>query len=150
MRACLSSATSSGLPDAIRDVKRNEVIITDPRVSGDALFDVMMRVGRRRGVEFRIAPSLFNCLPRKTEIDQIGALPMIRLFREPLSSAARIIKRASDIIISSVALLLLSPFWLVIAAARQARLARPGLLQAGARRDGWSHLSLLQIPHDAR
>jgi exopolysaccharide biosynthesis polyprenyl glycosylphosphotransferase len=105
-----------GLPEAIREARANEVIITDPRVSGDALFDVMMRVGRRRGVEFRIAPSLFNCLPRKTEIDQIGALPMIRLFREPLSSAARIVKRASDIIIAGVALLLLSPLWLIIAA----------------------------------
>jgi exopolysaccharide biosynthesis polyprenyl glycosylphosphotransferase len=105
-----------GLPDAIREAHANEVIITDPRVSGDALFDVMMRVGRRRGVEFRIAPSLFNCLPRKTEIDQIGALPMIRLFREPLSSAARLVKRASDMIIASLAFLLLFPFWLVIAA----------------------------------
>lgn len=104
-----------GLPDAIREAHANEVIITDPRISGDVLFDVMMRVGRRRGVEFRIAPSLFNCLPRKTEIDQIGALPMIRLFREPLSSAARLAKRASDIIISATAFLLLSPFWLIIA-----------------------------------
>src|SRR5256885_8157770 len=75
----------------------------------------MMRVGRGRGVEFRIAPSLFNCLPRKTEIDQIGALPMIRLFREPLSSAARIVKRASDIIISLIALAILSPLWLIVA-----------------------------------
>lgn len=104
-----------GLPDAILESRANEVIITDPNLSGDALFEVMMRVGRRRGVEFRIAPSLFNCLPRKTEIDQIGALPMIRLFREPLSSAARIAKRASDILIASIALTLLSPLWLVIA-----------------------------------
>ncbi|HET9479895.1 MAG TPA: hypothetical protein VFO72_11150, partial [Pyrinomonadaceae bacterium] len=81
-------ATLEGLPEAIRDSGANEVIIADPRVSGDALFEVMMRCGRRRGVEFRIAPSLFNCLPRKTEIDQIGVLPMIRLFREPLSSSA--------------------------------------------------------------
>ena len=28
----------------------------------------MMRVGRGRGVEFRVAPSLFNSLPRKTEV----------------------------------------------------------------------------------
>src|SRR6185369_1933674 len=55
-----------GLPDAIRDSGANEVIIADPDVNGDALFDVMIRCGRRRGVEFRIAPSLFNCLPRKT------------------------------------------------------------------------------------
>ena len=96
---------------------RTRCIITDPSVSGDVLFDVMMQVGRRRrGVEFRIAPSLFNCLPRKTEIDQIGALPMITLFREPLTSAARIVKRASDIIIAAAALSALAPLWIVIAA----------------------------------
>lgn len=104
-----------GLPEAIRESGANECIITDPNVPGDALFEVMMRSGRRRGVEFRIAPSLFNCLPRKTEIDQIGALPMITLFREPLSSAARIVKRLSDLVIAAAALTVLSPLWLIIA-----------------------------------
>src|SRR6185503_12005818 len=104
-----------GLPEAIRDTGANEVIIADPQVSGDALFEVMMRCGRRRGVEFRIAPSLFNCLPRKTEIDQIGVLPMIRLFREPLSSGARILKRTFDLLFAALAIVLLFPFWLIIA-----------------------------------
>ena len=103
------------LPDAIRDSGANEVIIADPQVSGDALFEVMIRCGRRRGVEFRIAPSLFNCLPRKTEIDQIGVLPMIRLFREPLSSGARILKRTFDIVVSALAIALLFPLWLLLA-----------------------------------
>ena len=103
------------LPDVIRESGANEVIIAESEVDGDALFDVMMRCGRRRGVEFRIAPSLFNCLPSKTEVDQIGALPMIRLFREPLSDFSRGTKRVSDIIIASLTLLLLSPFWLFIA-----------------------------------
>lgn len=104
------------LPEAIRESRANEVIIADSRVPGDFLFDVMMRVGRQRRIEFRIAPNLFNCLPRKTEIDQIGALPMIRLFREPLSDGWRVVKRALDIIIAAVALLLLVPLWAVIAA----------------------------------
>jgi exopolysaccharide biosynthesis polyprenyl glycosylphosphotransferase len=103
------------LAEAIRETGANEVIITDPRVSGDLLFDVMMRVGRLRGVEFRIAPSLFNCLPRKTEIDQIGALPMIQLFREPLSQWARVVKRGVDITVAALALLVLAPLWLVVA-----------------------------------
>lgn len=105
----------AGLPEAIRESGANEVIIADSHVDGDALFDVMMRCGRRRGVEFRIAPSLFNCLPSKTEVDQIGALPMIRLFREPLSDFARGTKRTSDIVIASFTLVLLFPFWLLIA-----------------------------------
>jgi exopolysaccharide biosynthesis polyprenyl glycosylphosphotransferase len=104
-----------GLPEAIRDSGANEVIIADPQVNGDALFEVMMRCGRRRGVEFRIAPSLFNCLPRKTEIDQIGVLPMIRLFREPLSSGSRILKRTSDLLMSAFAIALLFPLWLLVA-----------------------------------
>jgi exopolysaccharide biosynthesis polyprenyl glycosylphosphotransferase len=54
-------------------------------------------------------------LPSKTEVDQIGALPMIRLFREPLSDFARGTKRVSDIIIAALTLSLLSPFWLLIA-----------------------------------
>jgi exopolysaccharide biosynthesis polyprenyl glycosylphosphotransferase len=105
----------AGLPEAIRDSGANEVIIADPKVNGDALFDVMIRCGRRRGIEFRIAPSLFNCLPRKTEIDQIGALPMIRLFREPLSNSARLLKRTFDLMLSALAIVLLSPLWLLIA-----------------------------------
>jgi exopolysaccharide biosynthesis polyprenyl glycosylphosphotransferase len=103
------------LPEAIRDSGANEVIIADSKVRGDELFEVMIRCGRRRGVEFRIAPSLFNCLPRKTEIDQIGALPMIRLFREPLSSGSRLLKRAFDLGISALAILVLFPFWLLLA-----------------------------------
>src|SRR5205807_5810299 len=103
------------LPEAIRESGANEVIISDPSVPGEALFDVMIQTGRRRGVEFRIAPTLLNCLPSKTEIDQVGSLPMVTLFRSPLSRAARITKRASDLIIASLALAILSPLWLLVA-----------------------------------
>jgi exopolysaccharide biosynthesis polyprenyl glycosylphosphotransferase len=74
-----------------------------------------MRLERTNRVEFRLAPSLFNFLPQKTSVEQIGILPMVRLFREPLSETERFVKRASDIFISSVTILLLAPLWLVIA-----------------------------------
>ena len=103
------------MPDAIRESGANEVIITDPSIPGELLFDVMMQSGRGRGIEFRIAPSLFNCLPSKTEIDQIGAMPMISLFRSPLSGLARVTKRTFDLILTILALTILAPVWLVIA-----------------------------------
>ena len=108
-------ADLASLPEAIRETGANEVIITDPNVPGDLLFDVMMRVGQRRGVEFRIAPNLFDSLPRKTEVDQIGVLPVITLFREPLGQGARIVKRAFDIFVAAAALVLLSPLWILTA-----------------------------------
>ncbi len=107
--------TLETLPEAIRASRANEVIISDPNVPGEKLFEVMIQTGRRRGVEFRIAPTLLNCLPSKTEIDQVGSLPMVTLFRSPLSSGARIVKRASDLFIATMALLILSPLWLLIA-----------------------------------
>jgi exopolysaccharide biosynthesis polyprenyl glycosylphosphotransferase len=103
------------LPEAIRESRANEVIISDPNVPGERLFDVMIQTGRRRGVEFRIAPTLLNCLPSKTEIDQVGSLPMVTLFRSPLSNGARLIKRASDLLVATVALTILAPLWLLIA-----------------------------------
>jgi len=103
------------LPQAIRESHANEVIISDPNVPGEVLFDVMIQTGRRRGVEFRIAPTLLNCLPSKTEIDQVGSLPMVTLFRSPLSNAARFVKRSSDLMIATTAAVLLAPLWLLVA-----------------------------------
>lgn len=108
-------ADLKGLPEAIRESGANEVIISDPNVPGEVLFEVMIQTGRRRGVEFRIAPTLLNCLPSKTEIDQVGSLPMVTLFRSPLSSAARLAKRVSDLAIAIVTLTILAPLWLLIA-----------------------------------
>jgi exopolysaccharide biosynthesis polyprenyl glycosylphosphotransferase len=102
------------LPDLVVQTGASEVIITEQNVSSEVLFDVMMRCGRRKGVEFKLSPSLFDSLPRKTEVDQIGSLPMIQLFREPLSPFWRLVKRLEDIALSLFALTILSPFILLI------------------------------------
>lgn len=106
--------TISDLPNLIRELEIQEVIITDDKIPHEKLFEAMMRIGRRQKVEFRFAPSLFNVLPQKTSVEQIGVLPMVRLFREPLSDAERLVKRVSDILISLVALIILSPLWLIV------------------------------------
>ncbi|HEX6280329.1 MAG TPA: sugar transferase [Pyrinomonadaceae bacterium] len=103
------------LPDIVRRMAIQEVIITDTTLTSDRLFDSMMKIGRGQRVEFRFAPSLFELLPQKTSVDQIGVLPMVRLFREPLSDAERLLKRVSDIVISLTSLLLLSPILLAVA-----------------------------------
>ena len=103
------------LPELVRELGIQEVIITDDSLAADRLFETMMQVGRHRRVEFRFAPNLLNVLPQKTSVEQIGVLPMVRLFREPLSDAERFLKRTSDIIVAAVAIILLLPLWLVIA-----------------------------------
>ncbi len=102
------------LPNVIRELEIQEVIITDNTIPSEKLFEAMMHIGREQKVEFRLAPSLFNFLPQKTSVEQIGILPMVRLFREPLSDAERFIKRAFDILISGVLLVVISPVWMLI------------------------------------
>ncbi len=102
------------LPQIINELSIQEVIITDSKIPSENLFELMMDLGRKQKVEFRLAPSLFNFLPQKTSVEQIGILPMVRLFREPLSDIERLIKRVSDILISAVLLLITSPVWLII------------------------------------
>ena len=102
------------LTEIIRDAGAEEVIITDTNIDSSMLFEVMMQVGRRRRVEFRVAPTLFDLLPQKTSVEQVGVLPMVRLFREPLGDAERFVKRASDLVIATAAVIILLPLTVVI------------------------------------
>jgi exopolysaccharide biosynthesis polyprenyl glycosylphosphotransferase len=102
------------LPSLIDKLAIQEVVITDSKIPRETLFEAMMKIGRKQRVEFRLAPNLFNFMPHKTNIEQIGVLPMVTLFCEPLSDAERIIKRVSDIIIALLAIAVTSPVWLVI------------------------------------
>lgn len=103
------------LPDVIQMLKIQEVIITENTIPNQMLFDVMMQLGRKRRVEFRLAPSVMNFMPQKTSVEQIGVLPMVTLFCEPLTDAERLVKRISDILIALVAIILTAPIWIVSA-----------------------------------
>jgi exopolysaccharide biosynthesis polyprenyl glycosylphosphotransferase len=106
--------TIDELPAVVRDLAIQEVIITDNRLTSERMFEAMMKIGRKQRVEFRFAPSLFDLLPQKTSVDQIGVLPMVRLFREPLSEGERFVKRLSDIVISVLALIVTAPLLAVV------------------------------------
>jgi exopolysaccharide biosynthesis polyprenyl glycosylphosphotransferase len=101
----------------IRQRGVREVLITDPEIHPQLLFDTMVKCGRGSRVAFRVVPNLLNCIPRKTYVEQLGAVPMVRLFEEPLSASARLFKRSVDLAVSSLLLLFTAPLWLVIAVA---------------------------------
>lgn len=119
----------SDLPTLVRQYGVREVLITDDRISPQAIFEAIMRCGRKHPIDFRVFPNLFNCLPRKTEIDQIGSLPMIKLFEEPLQGPNRWLKRSVDILLSIFGIVLSSPIWLLIILAIKLTSRGPAIYQ---------------------
>lgn len=107
--------TFERLPVLIRQYGIEEVMIADTELSPQALFEAVMRAGRTHRVNFRVVPNMFNSLPRKTDVGQIGSLPMIKLFEEPLSGPARFVKRSVDIAGALAAIALTAPAWAVLA-----------------------------------
>lgn len=105
------------LTDVIRDLRIQEVIITSRELDTERLFESMMQVGREQRVEFCFAPNPLDVMPQKTSVEQIGVLPMVRLFREPLSDIARFVKRTSDIVMASLMFIIALPLWALIALA---------------------------------
>lgn len=102
------------LPTVINTYGIEQVFITDPNVAPRLLFETIMQCWQRRQTEFSLVPTLLNTWPRKTELEQIGSLPMIKLFQEPLRGPYRYLKRATDLLIATVGLIALSPFLLLI------------------------------------
>jgi exopolysaccharide biosynthesis polyprenyl glycosylphosphotransferase len=103
------------LPALVRQYGIEEVMIADTELAPQALFEAIMRCGRTHRINFRVVPNLFNCLPRKTDVDQIGTLPMIKLFEEPLAGPARFLKRSVDIVGALGAIAATWPAWVVLA-----------------------------------
>lgn len=106
--------TFTELPELLRAHDVEQVFIADPDIAPERLFESIMKAWRDRPVHFSLIPQLLHSLPSKTDIDQIGSLPMIKLFQEPLRGPNRWIKRSADLLISGTALMLLSPFLAIL------------------------------------
>lgn len=107
--------TIHDLPALIRQCGIQEVLITDSKLQPQTLFETIMKCGHTHRVHYHVIPNLFNCLPQKTDLDQIGVLPMVRLFEEPMRGLNRYLKRGLDLLASGVLMLVTSPLWLLLA-----------------------------------
>lgn len=68
-------------------------------------------------VDVCVVPDLFGISLLRGSIDEIGGVPLINMSAVGISGIGEITKRTIDIVISSIALLLLTPVFLIIAAA---------------------------------
>jgi len=105
---------SGDLPRLARTGFVDEVILAAPKDKNLTL--QILHQAESLRLDVQIVPELFDCKLTESGIEQIAELPLIAVHAEHLPEAGLAFKRILDIAFSSLALLVFSPLFAVIAA----------------------------------
>jgi exopolysaccharide biosynthesis polyprenyl glycosylphosphotransferase len=101
-----------------------EVILATRSLGREEISRLLSRPEMNK-TKFRAVPELFGLPPAKVQITPVlGDFPLLSLFTEPLRGPRRSIKRAVDVILSIMGLILTSP--ILVLSAVSVRLSSPG------------------------
>ncbi len=118
-----SDECSEKLPKLLREQIVDEVIFDVDSSKLRDLEDVLLRCDEE-GVRTRISLDFFPHVNSDVTLDRVGDAPLLTFSAAPLDDLSLLVKRFLDIIISAIALLLLSP--LMALAALLIRFTSPG------------------------
>ncbi len=115
--------TTDDLPNVIRSMPVDQVIITLPWMSHRKILQIV-RNCRGSQVQVRIVPDLFQIALSSVVVDNLDGIPLLGVQEPRLKAWQRLFKRASDLVLASLGLVLLTPLFLILAIA--IRLDSPG------------------------
>ncbi|GAG74086.1 unnamed protein product, partial [marine sediment metagenome] len=108
--------TPQKLAKVIAKEKPDLILQTNTKQSEEKSIAIM-RVCLDRGVEFTFVPNLLNIIQTKTELADFFSTPLFIVRGSPLEGWGRMVKRTMDIIGSLIAIILASPFFIIVALA---------------------------------
>jgi Undecaprenyl-phosphate glucose phosphotransferase len=130
------------LAELVRESAADRIILALAWTDNGAIRDCIDRV-RSLAVDVELAmPPLDPDLPAR-EPTLVAGMPAIRLLKKPLSATSRAIKTAEDYLLASVALIVGSPFLLLVAAL--IKLESPGPVFFKQRRAGFENQEFLMF-----
>ena len=144
----LGATWSARFDTLFQDARKHfvdEIFFTTPCERG--IVQDVLEQARAHGVDLRVVPDMYDGLAWNSPIEYIGQFPTIPLHRGHVPEMELLLKRALDIVFSSLVLILLSPLLALIAIAIKLDSPGPGLLFLGAHRQEGPRLPLHQVPH---
>ena len=102
------------LPAIVESHRVERVVIAFPTVSDDRALDTI-RLLRHLTVQVDVVPRFFEILSPNVDVHAVEGVPLIGLRPFRLSRSAQLAKRVTDVLASSVALVLLAPLFLAVA-----------------------------------
>jgi len=98
----------------VKNPGAEEIILADPDWPREKILD-LVDFCEENHLVFKFVPNLFQTLTSNTSVETLGSLPIIELKRTALDGWGKIIKRLIDFIGAFLGLILLSPFFALIA-----------------------------------
>lgn len=117
----------------IREQGVKDVFITLPLGSQPRIIELLQNLqGTTASIYF--VPDVFGISIIQGRLQDIGGIPMVGLTETPFTGTNRLIKRLSDIVLSSIILVLIAPLLLIVALG--VKLSSPGPVIFKQRRNG--------------
>jgi len=104
----------SALPQVVVDYRIDEVVFASPALSHRQVLQLVDCCGRQR-LNVKVFPDVFQIMSSQVGVTEVGGLPLVRVRDVALRGWNLAIKRAMDLSISAVALVLLSPIMMLAA-----------------------------------
>ena len=106
--------TIADLSDLVVEHRPDEVIIALPQASRDEVLGIIDQC-QRENVTVKVYPDVFQIITSEATVDDLGGMPLLTVRDVALRGWRLALKRAMDMVLSGVGLILLSPFLLVLA-----------------------------------
>ncbi|HEX7264223.1 MAG TPA: undecaprenyl-phosphate glucose phosphotransferase [Candidatus Dormibacteraeota bacterium] len=101
------------LPKVTAPLRVDQVFLALPASQRDRLLH-LIALCEDRNLEFKIVPDLLEVMSTRAAADALDGLPLVGVRRNQLRGAAAVAKRAIDILVSTLLLVLFSPVLLVV------------------------------------
>lgn len=108
--------TLSDAGQVIREQHVDELIVALPLRAHGRLVDLVTEL-HKLPVRIHVVPDLFDLAFARTTIDDLGGIPLIGLRDPAIEGFPRLAKRSFDLVVSGIALVILTPLMAVIALA---------------------------------
>ena len=102
------------LPAQVKAMAIDQVFLALPGASHDEMLHLIKTCDDLQ-VDFRMLPDVFEIVTTAVSADVVDGIPLVGVRRSQVAGAGVILKRAFDLVVSLLLLVLLSPLWLVLA-----------------------------------
>ncbi len=100
------------IKQTIQDKGIAEIIIASSRIPAQRILDIITEC-EKFGVEFKIVPGVLELIATRLDIDELAGVPLLTVSEIQLQGFNAMVKRGSDIVLSGVGVVVLSPLLLL-------------------------------------